>query len=84
MPSSPPSTALYTIADFITRYAWKLQYLDHSIKTKLLRIEAIQNDPSQDQKRRDLYLSLGNSEVRLREVEDKIEDLFRLKIANGK
>ncbi|KAF9138366.1 hypothetical protein BG015_002404 [Linnemannia schmuckeri] len=78
--SHPPPTPIYTIDDFITRYACKLHYLDYSIKSQLHKIEAIKNDPAQDQKYRDLYLGLASSEAKVRETEDKIESLFKLKI----
>ncbi|KAG0277919.1 hypothetical protein BGZ97_009814 [Linnemannia gamsii] len=82
--SPPPSTPIYTIDDFITRFACKLQFLDYSIKTQMHKIDAIKNDPSQDQKYRDLYLGLTNLEAKVRAIEDKIEDLFKLKIGNCK
>ncbi|KAK3837819.1 MAG: hypothetical protein JOS17DRAFT_375658 [Linnemannia elongata] len=79
-----PSTPIYTIDAFITRYAHKLQSLDHSIKGKVLAAETIKSDPSQDQRRRELYLSISSYEAKLLEYEDKIEKLFRLKICNGR
>ncbi|KAG0276952.1 hypothetical protein BGZ96_003067 [Linnemannia gamsii] len=82
--SPPPPTPIYTIDDFITRFACKLQFLDYTIKTQMHKIEAIKHDPSQDQKYRDLYLGLTNLEAKVRAIEDKIEDLFKLKISNSK
>ncbi|OAQ31915.1 hypothetical protein K457DRAFT_890097 [Linnemannia elongata AG-77] len=81
-PTSP--TPIYTIDAFITRYAHKLQSLDHSIKGKVLTAETLKSDPLQDQRRRELYLSISSYEAKLVEYEDKIEKLFRLKICNGK
>ncbi|KAH7041657.1 hypothetical protein BKA57DRAFT_441451 [Linnemannia elongata] len=81
-PTSP--TPIYTIDAFITRYAHKLQSLDHSIKGKVLTAETLKSDPLQDQRRRELFLSISSYEAKLVEYEDKIEKLFRLKICNGK
>ncbi|KAF9145686.1 hypothetical protein BGX30_007524 [Mortierella sp. GBA39] len=77
-------TPIYTIDAFITRYAHKLQNLDHSIKGKVLTAGTLKSDPSQDQRRRELYSSISSYEAKLLEYEDKIEKLFRLKICNGK
>ncbi|KAF9549252.1 hypothetical protein EC957_004552 [Mortierella hygrophila] len=82
--SPTPFTPIYTIDAFITRYAHKLQSLDHSIKGKVLTAGTLKSDPSQDQRRRELYSSIGSYEAKLLEYEDKIEKLFRLKICNGK
>ncbi|KAF8943513.1 hypothetical protein BGZ47_005374 [Haplosporangium gracile] len=81
-PPYPPPTPIYTIDDFITRFACKLHYLDYSIKSQLHKIEAIKNDSTQDQKYRDLYLGLTSSEAKVRETEDKIESLFKLKLSS--
>ncbi|KAK3841779.1 MAG: hypothetical protein J3R72DRAFT_421690 [Linnemannia gamsii] len=78
--SAPPPTPIYTIDDFITRFACKLQFLDYSIKTQMHKIDAIKNDPTQDQRYRDLYMGLTNLEAKVRVIEDKIEDLFKLKL----
>ncbi|KAF9933788.1 hypothetical protein FBU30_004386 [Linnemannia zychae] len=79
--SSALSTPIYTIDDFITRFACKLQFLDYSIKNQMHKIDAVKNDPSQEQRYRDLYLGLTNLEAKVRTIEDKIEDLFKLKIS---
>ncbi|KAG0269363.1 hypothetical protein BGZ95_002107 [Linnemannia exigua] len=78
--STPSPTPIYTIDDFITRFACKLQFLDYSIKTQMHKIDAIKNDPAQDQRYRELYMGLTNLEAKVRVIEDKIEDLFKLKI----
>ncbi|KAG9064761.1 hypothetical protein KI688_003020 [Linnemannia hyalina] len=82
--SPTPFTPIYTIDAFITRYAHKLQSLDHSIKGKVLTAGTLKSDPSQGQRRRELYSSISSYEAKLLEYEDKIEKLFRLKICNGK
>jgi hypothetical protein len=76
-----PPTPIYTIDDFITRYACKLQFLDFSIKTQMQKIEAIKNDPTQEQRCRDLHSGLATLEAKVRAIEAKIEDLFRLKMS---
>ncbi|KAF9911847.1 hypothetical protein EC991_002150, partial [Linnemannia zychae] len=75
-----PLTPIYTIDDFITRFACKMQFLDFSIKTQMHKIEAAKNDPAQEQRCRDLHSGLATLEAKARAVEEKIEDLFRLKI----
>ncbi|KAF9548775.1 hypothetical protein EC957_005709 [Mortierella hygrophila] len=62
---------------FITRYTHKLDYFGRTCKDQAQAIRNT-NGPSQDQEYRGLYLTLGTSNARIREVEDKIEDLFRI------
>ncbi|KAK3837832.1 MAG: hypothetical protein JOS17DRAFT_731944 [Linnemannia elongata] len=78
-PSPYPPTSIYTIDDFITRYACKMHYGDQLIKGQMQKIETIKYDTTQEQKYRELYVGLSSLEIKVREYEDKIESLFRLK-----
>ncbi|OAQ31901.1 hypothetical protein K457DRAFT_16795 [Linnemannia elongata AG-77] len=82
-PSPHPPTSIYTIDDFITRYACKMHYGDQLIKGQMQKIETVKHDPTQEQKYRELYVGLSSLEIKVREYEEKIESLFRLKF-NGK
>ncbi|KAG9064777.1 hypothetical protein KI688_003036 [Linnemannia hyalina] len=82
-PSPYPPTSIYTIDDFITRYACKMHYGDQLIKGQMQKIETVKHDPTQDQKYRELYVGLSSLEIKVREYEDKIESLFRLKFSGN-